>query len=328
MQRRNLVKSVLCLTGAGTVGTIAMMSGRAQSVARAPEFSGIDSWLNTSVPVAVSGLRGKVVLVNFWTYSCINCQRTIPYLKRWQTEYGPLGFQVIGIEAPEFGFEHARPNVETYIRETRIPYPVGQDNDFQTWNEWNNQAWPGFFLLDRDGGIVLERYGEDNAHEMESVIRGLLGLARTGPFGLPSDDPDLSRIGSPEMYFGSAHPTPQASGQSPRLGEATYSFAQTDVPRLNEYVLDGVWSREGEKLVLGSSRGGLRFRFSAAQLFLVAGASETATIRVRVDGQEARSVEVTWPTLYTLVDGKTYGEHLLELKFDTTGLTLYSMTFG
>lgn len=328
MQRRDLVKSGLYLAGSAAIGTIAAMSGIARSGSTAPEFSGIDGWLNTSAPVTISGLRGKVVLVNFWTYSCINCRRTIPYLKRWQTEYGPLGFQVIGIETPEFGFEHARPNVETYIRETRIPYPVRQDNDFQTWNAWNNQAWPGFFLLDRNGQIALERYGEDHAHEMEGVIRGLLGLTRTGTFGLPSDDPDLSHIGSPEMYFGSTHPTPQASSQSPRLGEARYSFTQTAAPRLNEYLLDGVWSREGEKLVLGSSLGRLRFRFSAAQLFLVAGAPETATIRVRIDGQETRPVEVTWPTLYTLVDGKAYGEHLLELEFDTPGLTLYSTTFG
>ena len=161
---------------------------------------------------------------------------------------------------------------------------------------------------------------------MEGAIRGLLSLPRTGTSGHPGDDPDLSRIGSPEMYFGSIHPTPQDDRQSPRLGEAEYSFVAT--PRLNEYQLSGEWLRKGEPLVLRSSRGALRLRFSAARLYLVATAPAAATVRVRVDGRAMPDIEISWPTLYTLVDGETYGEHLLELEADTPGLALFSATFG
>jgi thiol-disulfide isomerase/thioredoxin len=328
MQRRYVLKSGLLLAGAAAVGSLAVMPGFAGPGHTAPEFTGIDGWINASEPVTLDGLRGKIVLVNFWTYSCINCRRTIPYLKRWQEDYGPMGFQVIGIHTPEFRFEHVRPNVDTYVRAEGIPYPVGQDNDFQTWDAWENEAWPGFYLLDRQGRIVLSREGEDHAHEIEGAIRNLLELPSTESVGRPGDDPDLSHIGSPEMYFGSKHPTPQDSRQSPRLGEARYSFAQASGPRLNQYQLDGVWSREAERLVLQSPHGGVRLRFSAADLHLVAAAPETAPVRVRVDGREMPDVTISWPTLYTLVSGETYGEHLLELEADRPGLVLFSVTFG
>jgi thiol-disulfide isomerase/thioredoxin len=328
MQRRRLIQSALFITGAAAAGSLALTSGFAGAAATEPGFTGVDGWINTAMPISLAGLRGKVVLVNFWTYSCINCRRTIPYLKRWQSEYGALGLQIIGIHTPEFAFEHDRRNVETYVRQTSIPYPVGQDNEFRTWDAWGNDVWPGFYVLDRNRRVVLQCDGEDHAHEMEGAIRRLLSLPRTGALGLPGDDPDLSRIGSPEMYFGSIHPTPQDGGQSPRLGEAEYSFVQASTPKLNEYQLNGAWSREGEPLVLRSARGSLRLRYSAAKLFLVATAPEAATVRIRVDGREMQAVEISWPTLYTLVDGDTYGEHLLELEADTPGLALFSATFG
>ncbi len=328
MQRRRLIQSALFITGAAAAGSLALTSGFAGAAATEHGFTGVDGWINTAMPISLAGLRGKVVLVNFWTYSCINCRRTIPYLKRWQSEYGALGLQIIGIHTPEFAFEHDRRNVETYVRQTSIPYPVGQDNEFRTWDAWDNDVWPGFYVLDRNRRVVLQCDGEDHAHEMEGAIRRLLSLPRTGALGLPGDDPDLSRIGSPEMYFGSIHPTPQDGGQSPRLGEAEYSFVQASTPKLNEYQLNGVWSREGEPLVLRSARGSLRLRYSAAKLFLVATAPEAATVRIRVDGREMQAVEISWPTLYTLVDGDTYGEHLLELEADTPGLALFSATFG
>jgi thiol-disulfide isomerase/thioredoxin len=328
MERRRLLRSGLLLSGAAAVGTLAVMSGFAKSERAAAEFTGIDGWINAGSPITISALRGKVVLVNFWTYSCINCRRTIPYLKRWQAEYGPSGLQVIGIHTPEFRFEHTRPNVDTYVREQGILYPVGQDNEFRTWDAWENEAWPGFYLLNKQGQIVMVRLGEDHAHEIETSIRRLLGLPSTATVGQPGDDPDFSHIGSPEMYFGSEHPTPQDARQSPQLGEARYSFGQAPGPGLNEYLLDGVWSREGERLVLRSSRGALRLRFSAADLYLVATAPETASVRIRVDGREMQPVSISWPTLYTLTRGQNYGEHLLELEADTPGLTLFSATFG
>lgn len=322
MHRRTLLPGLLA---AGAL--MATGSSFAQTPRRmpAPEFAGIDGWLNSAGPLTVAGLRGKVVLVDFWTYSCINCRRTVPYLNRWQAEYGPLGLQVVGIHTPEFGFERMRPHVEDAVREFGIRYPVGQDNGFRTWRAWSNQAWPAFYLLDRDGQIVLLREGEGYAHELEGAIRALLGLS--GPFGRPGDDPDLSLIRSPEVYFGAQHPTPQDRAQSPRRGGAAYAFAGGG-PRLNQYQLDGTWVREDEALTLRSARGGLRLRFSAAKLHLVAAAPDGTRLRVTVDGAPAQAVEVGRPTLYTLLDGETYGEHLMTVEAEAPGLSLFSATFG
>lgn len=321
-------RSVLQLLAVGSLMATALPAARglAQPGA-APEFAGIDTWLNTSEPLSLAGLRGKVVLVDFWTYSCINCRRTVPYLNRWQAEYGAKGLQVVGIHTPEFGFEHMRRNVMASVTEFGIRFPVGQDNEFRTWRAWNNRAWPAFYLLDRNGRIVLVREGEGHAHELESAIRALLGLASSAAASAIGDDPDLSRIGTAEIYFGAIHPTPQDRTQHPKRGEAAYSFPPRG-PALGEYQLDGTWLREGEALVLRSARGGVRVRFSAAKFHLVAAAQEAGTLRVTVDGAAAPAVEVGPPTLYTLVDGTAYGEHVLSMEADVPGLYLFSATFG
>ncbi len=326
MHRRTLVMGGL-LGAAGLFGS-PVAPGFAQPAAErpAPEFVGLDGWINARGPLTLAGLRGKVVLVDFWTYSCINCRRTVPYLNRWQSEYGPLGLQVVGIHTPEFGFERAHRNVETSAREFGIQYPVGQDNGFQTWRAWSNWSWPAFYLLDRDGQVVLFREGEGYAREMEGAIRGLLGLG--GGAAHPGDDPDLSRIATPEMYFGFKHPTPQDPAQLPRPGEAAYAFAEAPSPRLNTYQLDGTWFRGNEALALHSAKGGLRMRFSAAKLHVAAASPAPATLRIRADEGEARRLPIERPTLYTLLDGDRYGEHLVEVEADQPGLSLFSATFG
>jgi hypothetical protein len=176
--------------------------------------------------------------------------------------------------------------------------------------------------------VRLVREGEGYAQEIEVAIRSLLGLARAGSREHPTDDADLSRVRTPEIYFGSGHPTPQDRAQSPRQGDAAYAFAQPGGPKLNEYQLDGSWARGEEGLVLRSSRGKVRVRFSAAKLHLVAGAPQPAPLRVSVDGGGEHTIEVSAPTLYTLLDGDGYGEHLLELECATPGLSLFSATFG
>ncbi len=320
-------RSLLCqLLAAGSFGTA--FGAVAQPEARlAPEFTGLDGWINTAAPLSLAGLRGKVVLVDFWTYSCINCRRTVRYLNRWEAEYGAQGLQVVGIHTPEFGFEHTRYNVADAVREFGIRYPVGQDNGFRTWRAWGNEAWPAFYLLDRSGRIVLVREGEGHARELEAAIRALLGLAPSGIAAVPGDDPDLSQIRTPEFYFGALHPTPQDRSQQPRRGEAAYAFPAGG-PRPNEYQLDGTWLRQEEALVLRSPRGGVRVRFSAAKLHLVAAAPQPATLRVTVDGGAAHTIEVERPTLYTLFDGATYVEHMLAFEAETPGLSLFSATFG
>ena len=144
----------------------------------------------------------------------------------------------------------------------------------------------------------------------------------------PGDDPDLSQIRTPEIYFGALHPTPQDRAQQPRRGEAAYIFGPAEGVKPHHYQLDGTWLREDEALVLRSARGGVRVRFSAAKLHLVAAAPHAATLRVTVDGGAAHTIEVRQPTLYTLFDGATYAEHVLAFEVETPGLSLFSATFG
>ena len=321
-------RSALQLLAAGSLVAAAVPAAKGLSQpGTAPEFNGIEAWLNTSKPLTMAGLRGSVVLVDFWTYSCINCRRTVPYLNRWQADYGANGLQVVGVHTPEFGFEHMRHNVADSVAEFGIRFPVGQDNGYRTWRAWNNQAWPSFYLLDREGRVVLVREGEGYAHELEGAIRALLGLTSSITTPVPGDDPDLSRIRTAEIYFGAIHPTPQDRTQRPRSGEVAYTFPTRD-PAPGEYQLDGTWEREGDALMLRSARGGVRVCFSAAKFHLVASAPEAATVRITVDGTVQRRVEVKRPTLYTLFDGTVYGDHALALEADTSGLSLFSATFG
>jgi thiol-disulfide isomerase/thioredoxin len=323
--RRSLLANVLA-PAALTGGLLAL--NRAWGRSAMPEFVGVDAWLNADGPLTMAGLRGKVVLVEFGTYTCIFWRRTLPYVNRWHAEYGSQGLQVICVHTPEFSFESRRPNVESATRALGVTYPVAQDNVYQTWRAWGNRAWPSFYLLDRDGQIRLIREGEGHSREMEDAIRRLLGVTRAGSNDRRMDDADLSRIGTPEFYFGSLHPTPQDRAQSPRQGETTYAFTQLSGPKLNEYQLDGRWAREGEALVLLSPSGRVRVRFSAAKLHLVAGASQSALVRLRVDGGAVSTVEIGPPTLYTVLNGDRYGEHLLELECATPGLSLFNATFG
>jgi thiol-disulfide isomerase/thioredoxin len=323
MQRRRLLRSGLLAVSAASAAYLATRTGvtHAQGAA-APGLPGMEGWLNA--PAAFDpAVRRRATLVNFWTYSCINARRTLPYLRRWDAEYGQAGLQVLGIHTPEFGFEHDRANVEVALRELGIRYPVAQDNGYRTWRAWNNRAWPAFYLLDGAGRIVMRREGEGHSREMEAEIRGLLGLA---PRNHPGEDADLSRIGSPEVYFGATHPTPQDPAQWPRDGAGSYTFGRA--PPLNTYSLDGGWVREGEALTLRTPRGALRMRYSAAQLHVVAAAAQPLEVSVRVDGGAPRKIRIERPTLYTLVDGTSYGEHMLELEAVTPGLALYSATFG
>ena len=139
----------------------------------APDFAGIEKWLN-SEPLAMASLRGKVVLVDFWTYSCINCLRTLPYVTKWYDSYKDKGLVVIGVHTPEFAFERQTRNVQTAIKRFKINYPVAQDNRYATWKAYNNQYWPAAYLIDRKGTIVLKHIGEGKYDEMENAIRVLL----------------------------------------------------------------------------------------------------------------------------------------------------------
>ncbi len=320
MQRRNLM-------AAGSVaGAFIAKSLRVANAARPAPPLLLDHWVNGPA-IDTAMLRGKVSLVNFWTYSCINALRTLPYLRRWNEEYAAAGLQIISIHTPEFAFEHIRPNVEHAVRELGVRFAVGQDNGYRTWRAWHNRAWPSFYVLDRDAEITMLREGEGHAMELERVIRTLLGVSTEVARRQPPDDADLSQIHSPEVYFGALRPTPQEPSQSPRRGDAVYAFSRGG-PRLNRYELDGLWDRADEALTLRSARGRLRMRYSAAKLHLVAAAPDGVGLRIGRSDGTWRSVRVERPGLYSVVDGDTYGDEMVEIEVTSPGLSLYSATFG
>jgi thiol-disulfide isomerase/thioredoxin len=321
LNRRSFLSNLLLPAALGT-GLVAAGAASGRSSGR--EFVGVDSWFNTDRPLTLAELRGSPLLVEFGTYTCINWRRTLPYVKRWNSEYGPQGLRIVGVHTPEFSFERTRAYIDHELRELGVFFPIAQDNEFKTWRAFDNEAWPSFYLFDKEGRLRLRRDGEGHSAEIEDAIRTQLGLAR----GAKPEDVELSRIGTPEFYFGSLHGTPQDPSQSPRDGERTYGIAGSAGPHLNEYDLQGTWVRAAEPLTLRSDVGKLRVRFSAAKLHLVAGAPQPAPIRVRVGGGAERMVEIGLPTLYTLLDGDSYGEHVLEVELAAPGLTLYSATFG
>ena len=205
-----------------------------------PEFSGISAWLN-SPPLTTEGLRGKVVLVQFWTYSCINCLRTLPYVTKWHEQYKDKGLVVVGVHTPEFAFEKERANVETAIKRLGIHYPVAQDNQYRTWRAFGNQYWPAAYLIDRSGTIVATQFGEGGYQQMENAIARLVG--DRAPVA-PTRDPDLSAVATPEMYLGSEkNDGAIVETQDAGRGERTYALPDNVPP--NRFALSGALERDG-----------------------------------------------------------------------------------
>lgn len=160
-----------------TVATVANAAPSPGDYGKAPEFTGIEKWLN-SEPLTLSALRGKVVLVDFWTYSCINCLRTLPYVKQWHSKYKDKGLVVVGVHTPEFPFEKSTANVQASLKRLDIQYPVAQDNAYATWDAYHNQYWPAFYLIDASGKIVYKHFGEGRYEETEAIIQKLLSERR------------------------------------------------------------------------------------------------------------------------------------------------------
>ncbi|MEJ1978215.1 MAG: redoxin domain-containing protein [Acetobacteraceae bacterium] len=246
-RRAALIGGSLAATLGGALRVSAEDSGLPLHT-KAPDFVGIEHWLN-SEPLTMAGLRGKVVLIDFWTYSCINCLRTLPYLTRWYDAYKDKGFVLVGVHTPEFPFERQTRNVETAIERFGIKYPVAQDNTYSTWKAYNNVYWPAEYLIDQQGNIVLEHFGEGKYDEMEDAIRTLLAA---GPAVAKDNGVDLTRIGSPEMYFGTDRLAYLGNAEKPGNGPQTYTIP-ANLP-LNHFALVGTWDVQKQNAVLMQGR--------------------------------------------------------------------------
>lgn len=287
----------------------------------APEFIGATQWLN-SPPLTMSGLQGKAVLVQFWTFTCINWLRTYPYVQKWYDTYKDKGFVVVGVHAPEFSFEHETVKVEASIKRFGIAYPVVQDNEFKIWRAYNNHYWPASFLIDQSGKIVATQIGEGNYSQLEGKIARLVGANAPEP----KDDPALNSIGTPEMYAGSARNDGAiVNSQSARIGERGYT-APVSMP-LNHYALSGTWKMSGESATLSTDGGEILIKFRAPKVNVVAGSVSSQMLSVTVDGKAQPPVTVDGGRLYTVYDGPA-GEHLLRLTVPKAGFSVFSFTFG
>jgi thiol-disulfide isomerase/thioredoxin len=288
----------------------------------APAFAGISTWLN-SPPLTMAGLRGKVVLVDFWAYSCINCLRTLPFLIRWQHDYKDMGLVVVGVHTPEFKFEHDTKNVQAAIDRFHIDYPVAQDNDLATWNAFHNEYWPAEYLIDRSGHIVYTHVGEGDYDVTENAIRTLL---KAGPPVGPENGADLSKIGSPEMYFGLDRVENLASPEAPHAGPQTYTAPPA--LKLNQFALTGSWTLSAEKATLAKDGGSIDLHCHAAKLFMVASSPKPVTLTITVDGKPQPPVTVQQSQLYTLFNSTTYADHTVNITIPKAAFQAFTFTFG
>jgi cytochrome c biogenesis protein CcdA/peroxiredoxin len=286
----------------------------------APAFHDIDAWIN-SKPLTMQGLRGKVVLIDFWTYSCINCLRTLPHLKAWYARYHKDGLVIVGVHTPEFAFEHDLSNVRGACKRLGITYPVALDNSYGTWNAYANQYWPAEYLVDRRGHVREVHFGEGQYRESEHAIRTLLGEKAAGPMTRVADATPRDRI-SPESYLGYERLERNVAGPVRNDQSSRYTLPSS-LPQ-NALAFGGAWTIERQRATAGKDAK-LRFHFHANDVYLVM--TGHGTVRVLVDGHEFRRVRVDGDRLYTLVDSPHLLDAILELRF-TPGVSAYAFTFG
>jgi len=285
----------------------------------APSLSGGGNWIN-STPLTMEKLRGKVVLIDFWTYSCINCLRTLPQLEAWDKQYRKDGLVIVGVHTPEFAFEHVTSNVEGAVKRLGVRYPVVQDNDYGIWNAYSNQYWPAEYLIDRKGHVRHAHFGEGEYDQTEKLIRNLLGVDRGSLTRVRDVTPD--GILTPESYIGTER-AQRFVGESVHQGVPwTYRFPES-LPT-DDLAFGGPWTVLDERAVSGPNAG-LRVHFHASKVYLVLGGH--GRVQVLVDGKKQRTVRVDGDRLYTLVDSERELDALLELRF-TQGISAYAFTFG
>jgi cytochrome c biogenesis protein CcdA/thiol-disulfide isomerase/thioredoxin len=290
----------------------------------APKFAGIAHWLNTSANSEPS-LRGKVVLVDFWTYSCINCLRTLSHLEAWDARYRKAGLAIVGIHTPEFAFEHDLGNVRGAVKRLGIRYPVGLDNEFSTWNAYGNQFWPAEYLIDAQGRLRGAHFGEGRYAETEQEIRTLLAV-RGGTLPPPTAMPDRTPDGvvTPETYLGYGRQLQTYVGSGVRPNRFFDYKPATKLP-VSAVTYVGPWNVMREQMVSGLG-GAIRLHYRARDVYIVLGGK--GRVQALVDGEPIGTINVNGFRLYTAVQSEPeIGEAVLELRFPP-GIAAYSFTFG
>jgi len=298
----------------------------------APEIGGIEAWIN-SPPLQLSQLKGKVVLIDFWTYSCINCIRTLPYLKEWYAKYHDKGLEIIGIHSPEFEFEHDLDNVKNAVKKDGILYPVALDNDFVTWQRFHNQYWPAHFLIDKNGNVVYEHFGEGEYDTTENNIRYLLGINSQFPLSTPTVQ-TYSTLLTPETYLGYARAENFSNALTmSRDKKANYTYpSQLSV---DHWALNGNWSIYPDKIIAETAGSSIKLHFNAQEVYAVMGADRPIDVKVTFTNLSAPAAKTIQPSirvlrnqLYTVVKLDKESEGIVELTASAAGLEMYTFTFG
>ena len=295
----------------------------------APPITGIAAWLNTpgNRPLSLTGLKGRVVLVDFWTYSCINCQRTLPHVEAWNRAYAKDGLTVIGVHTPEFAFEHVLSNVTQAAAQLGVHYPIALDNDYATWDAYDNNYWPAEYLIDATGHLRHVDYGEGDYGQTESFIRQLLVKATPTVVLPPRTDvanKTPTEETTPETYLGYSHGTADLVDQSVQEGVMTDYQLPSSLPQ-DGYAYGGNWSIGDEASTAGTNAT-LQLNFMAQDVYLVLGGS--GTVQVSVNGAVIHTVDVGGePKLYQLVGSATPTTGLLSLRV-SPGVQAYDFTFG
>lgn len=299
-------------------------------LSRAPEFCGLQGWIS-SKPLTLKELRGKVVLLDFWTYSCVNCLRTLPHLKALYQKYKKYGFILIGVHTPEFDFERVAENVKKAVHKHAIPYPVALDSSNSTWKAYGNQYWPRQALIDAKGRVVWEHTGEGGYRELEEWIQKLLELAgKKVKEKVAEKDRDVkgyfSMIGiSPEIYAGSLRN--ERLGSSGVCGaEGVCRFLDNSKKHERDVLYpQGEWIQRREELIHTGTRGYVLLKYRAREVNAVLDGK--TTVKILLDNKKSRTIKINGPDIYNLVETKSQEEH--EVKLVPKGrLAVYAFTFG
>ncbi|HSB46435.1 MAG TPA: redoxin family protein [Candidatus Bilamarchaeum sp.] len=290
---------------------------------RAPNLAGIKAWIN-SKPLELPALKGKVVLIDFWTFSCINCMRTLPYLKKWHDKYSEKGLVIIGVASPEFEFEGEPKNVKEAVKKLGIEYPVAVDSDMKSWQAYDNHYWPAKYLIDRDGFIAYVHFGEGSYNETESAIQKELGLkSRLEKEQFPGYLFDQS----PETYAGFGRNFGLGSGLvCDKTGCNVYVDPGDHVP--NVVYPHGEWVQEKEYIELKRDIGVISYRFNAREVNLVMEpVGKPVDAEIYINEKKAGEVKVDSAIMYNVYKDKKYGDRELKVVFKGK-VRVYAFTFG
>ena len=314
---------------------------------KAPEISNPSGFINTNgQPIKISDYIGKkVILIDFWTYSCINCQRTLPYMKAWYDKYSSQGLEIISIHTPEFAFEKVQANVQKAVEGFGIKYPVVMDNDYGTWNAFNNQYWPRKYLIDIDGFVTYDHSGEGNYDVTEAAIQKALA-ERNAVLGenmkiangivAPAGVVTVGNVGSPETYFGSNRNEYLANGTQGTNGVQMLTIP--DLANVNSLYLGGTWNFSPEFAEAGAGSS-VVYKYKAKNVYFVASSALGTKVRILIDGKPAGAMAgadvaldgtltIKDNRLYSIVAGSDYSEHTLTIETLNGGLDAYTFTFG